>query len=86
MDIPGPALLGLPACEKLAVVQMNCAVKTTQPKRSPTGTTPAQTTRAAKPPATRTLKSKCIKSTDDLMRKFPDRFTGIGKYPGKYKI
>ena len=77
-DTTGPTLLGLSACEKLAVVQVNCAVKTTQPDRSPTGTTPTQ--------AARTLKSKCIKCTDDLMREFPDRFTGIGKFPGEYKI
>ena len=85
-DMPGPALLGLPACEKLAVVQVNCAVKTTQPNRSLTGTVPTQAARATKPPATRMSKSKCIKSTDDLMREFPDRFTGIGKFPGEYKI
>ena len=85
-DTPGPALLGLPACEKLAVVQVNCAVKTTQPNRSLTGTTPTLAARAAKPPTARTLKSKCIKSTDDLMREFPDRFTGIGKFPCEYKI
>ena len=85
-DMPGPALLGLLACKKLAVVQVNCTVKTTQPDRSLTGTTPTQAARAAKPPAARTLKSKCIKSTDDLMREFPDRFTGIGKFPGEYKI
>ena len=83
---PGPAPLGLPACEKLAVVQVNCAVKTTQPKRSPAGTTPTQAARAAKPPKARTSKSKCIQSTDDLARDFPDRFMGIGKYPGEYKI
>ena len=85
-DMPGPALLGLPACEKLAVVQVNCAVGTTQPNRSLTGTTPTQAARAAKPPTARTSKSKCIKSTDDLMREFPDRFIGIGKFPGEYKI
>ena len=34
-DMPGPVLLGLPTCKKLAVVQVNCAVKTTQPDRSP---------------------------------------------------
>ena len=85
-DMPGPALLGLPACKKLAVVQVNCAIKTAQPNRSPTGTTPTQAARAAKPPTTRTSKSKCIKSTDDLMREFPDRLTGIGKFPGEYKI
>ena len=85
-DTPGPALLGFPACEKLAVVQVNCTIKTTQPKRSPTGTTPTQAARAAKPPTARTLKSRCIKSTDDLMRELPDRFTGICKFPGEYKI
>ena len=85
-DMPGPALLGLPVCEKVAVVQVNCAVKTTQPNRGPTGTTPTQAARTTKPPTTRMSKSKCIKSTDDLKREFPDRFTGIGKFPGKYKI
>ena len=85
-DTPGPALLGLPACEKLAMVQVKCAVKTTQPDRSPTGTTLTQAARATKLPTARTSKSKCIKSTDDLMREFPDRFTGIGKFPGEYKI
>ena len=85
-DTPGPALLGLPACEKLAVVQVNCAVGTTQPDRSPTGTAPTQAARVAKPPAARTSKSKCIKSTDDLTREFPDRFTAIGKFSGEYKI
>ena len=85
-DTPGPALLGLLACEKLAVVQVNCTVKTTQPKRSLTGSTPTQAARAAKPPVVRTTKSKCIKSTDDLMREFPDRFNGIGDFLGEYKI
>ena len=85
-DTPHPALLGLPACEKLAVVQVNCAVGTTQPDRSLTGTAPTQVARAARPSAARTSESKCIKSTDDLMREFPDRFTGIGKFPGEYKI
>ena len=57
-DTLGPALPGLPACEKLAVVQMNCAVKATQPDRSPTGTMPTQAARATKPPTTRRSKSK----------------------------
>ena len=62
-DTPGPALLGLPGSERLAVVQVNCAVMTTQPNRSLTGTAPTQAARAGKPPAARTPKSKCIKST-----------------------
>ena len=81
-----PALLGLPACERLAVVQVNCAVMATQHCRSLTGTAPTQAARVGKPPTAKTPKSKCIKSTDDLMREFPDRFTGIGKLPGEYKI
>ena len=81
-DTPGPALLG----EKLVVVQVNCAVGTTQPNRSLAGTAPTQAAKVAKPPTARTLKSKCIKSTDDMRREFPDRFTGIGKFPGEYKI
>ena len=85
-DTPGPALFSFPACERLAVVQVNCAVMTTQPDRSLTGTAPTQAARAAKPPMARMPKPKCIKSTDDLMREFLDRFTGIGKFPGKYKI
>ena len=85
-DTPGPALLGLPACERLAEVKVNCAVGTTQPDRSLTGTTPTQAARVAKPPAARTSKTKCIKSTDDLIREFPDRFTEIGKLPGEYEI
>ena len=83
-DTPGPALLGLPACKKLAVVQVNCALGTTQPDRSPTGTAPTQAARVVKLPEGRT--PRCIKSTDDLMREFPDRFTGIGKLPGEYRI
>ena len=85
-DTPGPALLGLPACEKLAVVQVNYAVGTTQPNRSLTGTAPTEAARVAKPPTARSPKPKCIKSTDDLMREFHDRFTRIGKLPGEYRI
>ena len=85
-DTPGPALLGLLACERLAVVQVNCAVGTSQSNRSLTGTAPTQAARVAKPPAARSPKSKCIKSTDDLMREFPDRFTRICKLPGEYRI
>ena len=45
-DTPGPALLGLPACERLALVQENCAVMSTQPDRSLTGKEPTQAARA----------------------------------------
>ena len=85
-DTPGPALLGLPACERLAVVQVNCTVMAAPPNRSQMGTTPTHTERAAKLSTVRTPKPKCIKSTDDLRREFPDRFTGIGRFLGEYMI
>ena len=64
-DIPGPAILGLPSCQILEVVKMNCAVKVIQYTSHLPGPTPA--------PATPT-KTAPIKSTEDLIRKFPDRF------------
>ena len=57
-DTPGPALLGLPACERLAVVQVNCAVMTTQPNRSLTGTAPTQAARAANHPTAKNTKAQ----------------------------
>ena len=47
-DTPGPALLGLPACERLAVVQVNCAFMTTQTNRSLTGTAPTSGSKRSK--------------------------------------
>ena len=54
VDTPGPALLDLPAGEKLAVVQVNCAVLATQPNRSPKGTKLTQAARATKLSVART--------------------------------
>ena len=80
---PGPPSMWEVSCGPSEL----CCLKTTQPDRSLTGTTPTQAARAAKPPTvTRTLKSKYIKSIDDLTREFPDRFTGIGTFPGEYKV
>ena len=80
-DTPGPAILGLPSSEKLAVVKMNCAITVRQPS-----THPASTTVATNKPATAPEAAKPIRSTDDLINKFPDWFKGIGRFPGKYKI
>ena len=66
---PGPAILGLPSCERLEVVKMNCAVKDIQATSHLPGPTP---------PAPAPKKTVPIKSTEDLIRKFPDRFQGIG--------
>ena len=48
-DTPGPAILGLPSSEKLAVVKMNCAITVRQPSTHPP-TIP--TTAATNKPAT----------------------------------
>ena len=34
-DTPSPAILGLPSCERLAIVRMNCAVMVMQPSTNP---------------------------------------------------
>ena len=83
VDTPGPAILGLPSSEKLAVVKMNCAITIRQPCTHPP---PVSTTVATNKPATAPEAAKPIRSTDDLIKEFPDQFQGIGQFPGKYKI
>ena len=75
-DTPSPAILGLPSCKRLVVVKMNCAITIAKPDTKPPSPAPAPTATAAKP----------IRSTDDLMKEFPDWFTGFGRFPGKYSI
>ena len=83
MDTPGPAILGLPSSEKLAVVKMNCAITVRQPCTHPP---PVSTTAATNKPATAPEAAKPIRSTDDFIKEFPDQFQGIGQFPGEYKI
>ena len=80
-DTPGPTILGLPSSEKLAVVKMNCAITVRQPC-----THPVSTTVATNKPATAPEAAKPIRSTDDLINEFLDRFKGIGRFPSEYKI
>ena len=82
-DTPGPAILGLPSSEKLAVVKMNCAITIRQPS---THAAPVSTTAAMTKPATVPEAAKPIRSNDDLINEFPDQFKGIGRSPSKYKI
>ena len=84
-DTPGPAILGLPSSEKLAFMKMNCAITVKQPGTIPPHPAPASTA-ATNKPATVHSAAKSIRSTDDLIEEFPDQFTGIGRFPGKYKI
>ena len=86
-DTPGPAILGLPSCERLAVVKMNIVPSQSwdlaQNLPSPA---PVSTTATTAKPATVHAAAKSIRSTDDLIKEFPDHFTGIGGFPGEYKI
>ena len=85
-DTPGPAILGLPSCKRLVMMKMNCAVTVMQPGTKPPNPAPASTTATTGRPATVHAAAKSIRSTDDLIMEFPDWFTGIGRFPGKYKI
>ena len=82
-DTPGPAILGLPSSEKLAVMKMNCAIMVRQPSTHPAH---VSTTVATTKPATSPEAAKSIRSTDDLINEFPDWFKGIGRFPTKYRI
>ena len=59
---------------------MKCAIKVIQNVSQLLSPAPAQTA----PPTPK--KNTPIKSTEDLIRKFPDRFQGIGQFPSKYTI
>ena len=76
-DTPGPAILRLPSCERLEVVKLNYTVKAIQDTLHLPGPTPAL------PAAKKTLP---IESTEDIIKKFLDRFQGIGQFPGEYTI
>ena len=85
-DTPGPAIMGLPSSEKLAVMKMYCAITTIQPGTKPPYPAPISTTVATTKPATKPEAAKSIWSTDDLIKEFPDQFMGIGRFPSEYKI
>ena len=84
-DTPGPAILGLPSCKRLAVVKINCVITVIQPDtKSPNPAPPSMATTVK--PATTYTAAKSIKSTDDLIKEFPDQFTEIGRFSGEYTI
>ena len=76
-DTPGPAILGLPSCERLAVMKMNCTITVMQPSTKPPSPAPASTTATRARPATDHAAAKSIRSTDDLIKEFPDQFTEL---------
>ena len=85
-DTLGPTILGLPSCKRLAVMKMNCAITVWQPSTKLPSHAPASATATIARPATVPTAAKSIRSTDDLIKEFPDRFTGIGRFSSEYKI
>ena len=83
-DTLGPAILGLPSCAKLGIVKLNCAVnlqkrKLVQQKKPTTeGRNVNQDLQH--------LNSPPLNTKEDLIKAYPDRFKGIGCFPGTYHI
>ena len=85
-DTAGPAILGLPSCSKLGVVQMNCAVEI---KKKPLPNTPKRPTTerdTVKQDLKKLQHTTPLTSREDLIEAYPDRFEGIGRFPGTYHI
>ena len=85
-DTPGPAILGLPACESLQVITLNCAVCIThilpvtlgnkeQPKAPliPMVNAEKQQTSSTPNPSGK------IRTKEQLIEEYPDRFKGTQK-------
>ena len=71
-DTPGPAILSLPSCKRLAVMKMNCVITVMQPSTKPPSPAPASTTATIARPAAVHATAKSIRSTDELIKEFPD--------------
>ena len=90
---PGPAILGLPACESLQVITLNCAVCIThilpvtlgnkeQPKALLIPMVNAEKQQTVSTPNP----SGKIHTKEQLIEEYPDHFKGIGRFPGTHKI
>ena len=81
-DTPGPAILGLPACNKLGIVELNCAVDLLQKRtmQQKTPTTECQWMRDD------LEMLQTLSSREDLISAYPDCFEGIRCFPGTYHI
>ena len=79
-DTPGPAILGLPSCSRLRIVNLNCSVQLRKHGQ------PVKVSKAREKVKQDMKNLKPINSKDDLIKAYPDRFEGIGKFPGTYHI
>ena len=79
-DTPGPAILGLPSCSRLRIVNLNCSVQFRKHGQ------PIKTCKERENVKQDLKNLKAINSKDDLIKAYPDWFEGIGKFPGTYYI
>ena len=75
-DTPGPAILGLPSCSRLRIVNLNCSVKLRKHGQ------PIKICKEREKVKQDMKNLKPINCKDDLIKAYPDRFEGIGKFPG----
>ena len=79
-DTPGPAILGLPSCSRLRIVNLNCSVQLRKHGQ------PVKVSKEREKVKQDMKNPKLINSKDDLIKVYPDQFEGIGKFPGYYHI
>ena len=81
-DTPGPAILVLPTCKKLGIVELNCAVDLLQKRmmQQKTSTTKCQWMHDD------LEMLQTLSSREDLISAYPDCFEGIACFPGTYHI
>ena len=80
-DTPGPAILGLPSCSKLGIVELNCAVRFRWKKL-----TEQKPTTECQQVQKDLTNLQQLNTKEDLIKAYPDRFEGIGRFPGTYHI
>lgn len=73
VDVKGPALLGLPSCNRLKVVKINVDNLTTEPSKTPSTTH-------------HTMIKRPITSVHDLQAAYPSQFDTIGKFKDTVKL
>ena len=79
-NTPGPAILELPSCSRQNILNLNCSVQLRKHGQ------PIKVTKEREKDKQDMKNLKPINSKDDLIKAYPDRFEGIGKFPGTYHI
>ena len=76
-NTPGPAILGLPSCSRLRIVNLNCSVQLRKHGQ------PIKTCMEREKVKQDMNNLKSINSKDNLIKAYPDQFEGIGKINSK---